>query len=153
MNIDNKNIKDILIAGNYISEEDAKKAEDIAKAGSITFIDALLRDGIVNSDIVGQATAESFKVPYSDLNSAAISADQVRKIPEDVAKKLRVVLFNEDDEKEIIITTNNPLQEGIVKELQPLFKDKKIKITYSLPEDIDSFFVFYETQSSLRIAN
>ena len=99
MNIDTNNIKDILITGNYISEEDAQKAEDSAKKNEITFVEALLRDGVVNSDIVGQATAESFKVPYSDLNSAAISADQVRKIPEDVAKKLRVVLFNEDDEK------------------------------------------------------
>jgi hypothetical protein len=74
-NIDTNNIKEILIAGNYISEEDVQKADDVAKKNSITFIDALLRDGIVNSDIVGQATAESFKVPYADLNSAAIGAD------------------------------------------------------------------------------
>ncbi len=152
MNIDNKNIKEILITGNYISEEDVAKAEDNAKKNSISFIDALLRDGIVNSDIVGQATAESFKVPYSDLNSAAIGADQVRKIPEEVAKKLRVVLFNEDGEDEVVITTNNPLQEGIAKELQPLFGTKKIKITYSLPEDIDSFFVFYEKPLDTRFS-
>ena len=98
MIIDIKNIKELLVTGNYISEEDAQKAEESAKKNNISFIDALLRDGIVNSDIVGQATAESFKVPYADLNSAAISADQVRKIPEELAKKLRVVLFDENNE-------------------------------------------------------
>lgn len=152
MNIDTNNIKDILIAGNYISEEDVSKAEDAAKKNSITFIEALLRDGIVNSDIVGQATAESFNVPYSDLNSAAIGADQVRKIPEEIAKKLRVVLFSEDGEENSIIATDSPLQSGLAKELQPLFKGRKIIITYSLPEDIDSFFVFYEKPLDTRFS-
>lgn len=152
MIIDNKNIKEILITGNYISEEDAKKAEDQAAKSSITFIDALLRDGIVNSDIVGQATAESLKVPYADLNSAAISADQVRKIPEEVAKKLRVVLFNEENEKEVVITTDNPNQEGLTKELEQYFKGKKIKITYSLSDDINSFFVYYEKPLDTRFS-
>ena len=151
-NIDNIHIKELLIAGSYISEEDAKKAEDAAKNNNIGFVDALLRDGVVNSDIVGQATAESFKVPYADLNSAAISADQVRKIPEEIAKKLRVVLFDEEKEEEVIITTDNPLQEGIEVELQPLFEGKKITITYSLSEDIDSFFVFYEKPLDTRFS-
>ncbi len=151
-NIDTNNIKDILIAGNYISEEDVQKAEDVAKKNSITFIDALLRDGIVNSDIVGQATAESFKVPYADLNSAAIGADQVRKIPEETAKKLRTILFDDTNEKEVTITTDNPLQDDLEKELQTLFADKKIKITYSLPEDIDSFFIFYEKPLDTRFS-
>ena len=120
--------------------------------GDISFVDALLRDGVVNSDIVGQATAESFKVPYADLNSAAISADQVRKIVEDVAKSLRVVLFLDDGEKEITITTDNPLQEGLLAKLQALFPGKKVNITYSLPEDIESFFVFYEKPLDTRFS-
>jgi type IV pilus assembly protein PilB len=152
MNIDTNNIKEILINGNYISVEDAEKAEALAKQSEISFVDALLRDGVVNSDIVGQATAEAFKVPYADLNSASISADQVRKIPEEVAKKLRVVLFDEEKEGEVIITTDNPLQEGIVAELTPLFEGKEIKITYSLSEDIDSFFVFYEKPLDTRFS-
>lgn len=152
MNIDTNNIKDLLIAGNYISQEDVQKAEEVASKSNITLIEALLRDGVVNSDIVGQATAESFKVPYADLNSAAISADQVRKIPEDVAKKLRVVIFNEDNNKEVIVTTDNPLQQDLIAELHPLFPDKTIKITYSLPEDINSFFVYYEKPLDTRFS-
>ena len=151
MNIDTNNIKDILIAGNYISEEDVQKAEDAAKTSSISFIEALLRDGVVNSDIVGQATAESFKVPYADLNSAAIPADQVRRIPEEVAKRLRVILFK-DDEGQVVITSNNPLEPSITTELSALFPGKEIKIAYSLPEDIDNFFVFYEKPLDTRFS-
>ncbi len=150
MIVDNQNIKEILIQGNYISEEDAKRAEDLAKKGVISFVDALLRDGVVNSDIVGQAIAESFKVPYADLNSAAITAEQIRIIPEEVAKRLRVVLFDNNDEKEVIITTDNPQLEGLEKELKELFKGRKINISYSLSDDINSFFVHYQKPLDTR---
>lgn len=151
MKIDTKNIKEILIAGSYISDEDIKRADELVKNGNTTFLDALLRDGIVNNDIVGQAIAESYKVPYSDLNSAAITPDQIRKIPEEVAKKLRVVLFV-DDEKEVVVTTDNPVTEGLEKELKKVFPDQKIKITYSLPEDIESMFIHYEKPLDTRFS-
>jgi type IV pilus assembly protein PilB len=151
MKIDTKNIKEILIAGSYISDEDIKRADELVKNGNTTFLDALLRDGIVNNDIVGQAIAESYKVPYSDLNSAAITPDQIRKIPEEVAKKLRVVLFV-DDEKEVVVTTDNPVTEGLEKELKKVFPGQKIKITYSLPEDIESMFIHYEKPLDTRFS-
>lgn len=152
MNVDTNNIKSILINGNYISDEDAQKAEAVASSSNISFIEALLRDGVVNSDIVGQATSESFGVPYADLNSAAISADQVRKIPEEIAKKLRVVLFNEDNPVEVIITTDNPKQETLVQELTPLFQGRQIRVAYSLSEDINNFFIYYEKPLDTRFS-
>lgn len=151
MNIPIKNLKEILVAGNYISDEDAKKAEALSKGQNMSFVDALLRDGVVNNDIVGQAIAEALHVSYADLNSAAITADQVRRIPEEVAKKLRVVIFLEND-KEIIITTDNPTLPGIEKELQKIFPGKKIKIAYSLSEDIESMFVHYEKPLDTRFS-
>lgn len=151
MKIPNENIKEILVAGSYISDEDIKRAEALVKAGGVTFVDALLRDGVVNNDIIGQAIAESYKVPYSDLNSAAITPDQIRKIPEEVAKRLRVVLFL-DDEKEITVTTDNPTTEGIEKEMKTLFPGKKIQITYSLGEDIESMYVHYEKPLDTRFS-
>jgi type IV pilus assembly protein PilB len=152
MNVDTNNIKSILINGNYISDEDAQKAEAVASSSNISFIEALLRDGVVNSDIVGQATSESFGVPYADLNSAAISADQVRKIPEEIAKKLRVVLFNEDNPVEVIITTDNPKQETLIQELTPLFQGRQIRVAYSLSEDINNFFIYYEKPLDTRFS-
>ncbi|MCF7843445.1 Flp pilus assembly complex ATPase component TadA [Candidatus Gracilibacteria bacterium] len=151
MKIEIENIKEVLVAGSYISDEDIKNAEALVKAGGVTFIDALLRNGVVNNDIVGQAIAESYKVPYSDLNSAAITPDQVRKIPEEAAKKLRVVLFTED-EKELTVTTDNPTTAGLEGEIEKIFPGKKIKITYSLAEDIESMFIHYEKPLDTRFS-
>lgn len=149
MKVVNENIKDILVAGSYISDEDVKKAEALMASGGVSFVDALLRDGVVSNDIIGQALAESYKVPYSDLNSAAITADQVRKIPEEQAKNLRAVLFL-DGEKEVVVTTDDPTKKELESELKKIFSNKKIKITYSLTEDIDSMFVHYEKPLDTR---
>lgn len=144
-----ENIKDILVAGSYISDEDVKRADALVKAGGVSFVDALLRDGVASPDIIGQAVAESYKVPYSDLNSSAITADQVRKIPEEQAKSLRVVLFV-DGEKEVVVTTDDPSKKELAGELKKIFPGKKINITYSLTEDIDSMFVHYEKPLDTR---
>ncbi len=144
-----ENIKDILVAGSYISDEDVKRADALVKAGGVTFVDALLRDGVASPDIIGQAVAESYKVPYSDLNSSAITADQVRKIPEEQAKSLRAVLFT-DGEKEVVVTTDDPSKKELQGELKKIFPGKKISITYSLTEDIDSMFVHYEKPLDTR---
>ena len=149
MKVVNENIKDLLVAGSYISDEDVKKADALVKAGGVSFVDALLRDGVVSNDIIGQALAESYKVPYSDLNSAAITADQIRKISEDQAKSLRVVLFVDAD-KEVVVTTDDPTKKNLENELKKIFPSKKIQITYSLPEDIDSMFVHYEKPLDTR---
>lgn len=53
--------------------------------------------------------AESFKVPYSDLNSNAPSHEQVTKIPEEIAKQFHVVFFSEEKGK-IVVTTDKPEQ-------------------------------------------
>ena len=144
-----ENIKDILVAGSYISDEDVKRADALVKAGGVSFVDALLRDGVASPDIIGQAVAESYKVPYSDLNSSAITADQVRKIPEEQAKSLRAVLFT-DGEKEVVVTTDDPSKKELQGELKKIFPGKKISITYSLTEDIDSMFVHYEKPLDTR---
>ena len=125
MNIDNQKIKEILLGGNYITKEDIKKAEEFAKSRHTTIIDVLLSKGIITNDLLGQAIAEAFKVVYADLNSLQPSREQVLKIPEKTAKKLRAVFFAED-KKTVTITTDNPSKKNIIAELQTNFQVKKL---------------------------
>lgn len=150
-NIDTKNIKEILLAGNYITKDDAKNAEEFAKTNNVPFVNFLLKEGILSNDLIGQATSEAFNVPYSDLNSAAVTPEQVNKIPEDIAKKYNIVLFLEKEE-EVVVTTDNPENSEIIPSLKTVFPNKKIKITYSLPQDISSVFVYYEKPLDTRFS-
>ncbi len=151
MQFDDKKIKQILLDGSYINEEDLKKAEAFQKTHRIGFVDYLLSEDLITKDIIGQAIAESFKVPYFDLNSNVPPREQVLKIPEDVAKKFRVVLSAEDTTK-ITITTDKPDQEGLLVELKKLFPKQEIVLSFSLSEDIAANFTHYKKALETRFS-
>ena len=137
-------IIEVLLSGNYMSEEDLKKAKDSLTVSRESVLDYLLNEEIVNKNIIGQALAESLAVPYSDLDANAPEVDHVFRITEKVAQKFRVVFMKQSGE-DIIITTDDPLQENLKEELEKIFPNKNIKITFSLPEDIDNILSFYQS--------
>ncbi|MEI7718883.1 MAG: ATPase, T2SS/T4P/T4SS family [archaeon] len=143
MKFNDDTIKKILLDGNYVTEDDVKKAEDYAKEHRVSMIEFLLTEGITSTDIIGQAIAESIGVPYSNLTVKQPSKEQVLLIPEEVANKFRVVVFSQEDEK-IVVATDEPKKENLKKEIELLFPDKEIEITFSLPDDIDAIFINYQ---------
>ncbi|HUQ30160.1 MAG TPA: ATPase, T2SS/T4P/T4SS family [Candidatus Paceibacterota bacterium] len=150
MRLDDTQVKEILLKGNYIGEEDAKKAEEFAKTsgGSIAY---LLSQELVTQDLVGQAIAESLGVPYVDLNSRPPTKEQVLKIPEESAKKLRVVLF-EEGAKKLTVVTDDPKNAALAAELTAVFPGKTISIAYSLSKDIDQMFTNYQKPLETRFS-
>ena len=141
-------IKEILLAGNYISSKDLAQAEAESAARHVPLVDYLLFSRIITNDLLGQAVAEYFKVIYADLNSNPPDAPQVLKIPEAWAKKYRIVVFHEDAGS-VTIASDNP-QSTLLTELKPYFPAKKIILAYSLPQDIDATFVKYKKILEVR---
>lgn len=150
-NLTEQQIKEILLSQNYVSGENMKKAEAAAKAARRPIVEYLFAEQLLTKDLLGQAVADFYKVSYSDLNSIRPAAEQILKLPEETAKKFRAVLFKED-EKTATITTDNPGQKELPAELANIFKNKEIKITYSLPEDIDDIFIQYRKPLETRFA-
>ncbi len=146
---DDKKIKEILLKGSYVLEEDIKKAEKLAKSSNLSLADFLLSKEYINKDLLGQAIAEYVGLPYADLNTYIPSRDQVLKIPEKIAKKLRVVLFK-DEAREVTVTTDSPTKKNILTELKKIFNKRKVSLAYSLPEDIDPNFKHYRKALEAR---
>ncbi len=151
MKFDEKVLKQILLDETYVTEEDIKNAEKFAEVNGASFVDSIIQTGAINKDLLGQALAESFKVPYSDLNSNMPVPDQVKKIPEDIARKYSAVIFSESDSA-VIIATDNPQDPQLLPELQKIFPNKKISITYSLSEDVDASFINYQKTLETRFS-
>jgi type IV pilus assembly protein PilB len=179
MQLSDDNLKRILLSENYITEADLKQSESFAEEHGTSFIEYLMTEGILDKDLLGQAIAESFHVPYSDLNSNQPSVEQVLKIPEEIARKYRVVLFSDTGgatklkvssssgnvpsgmqrlfatsakSAAIIIATDDPTQENLLSEMQRIFPDQTISITFSLPEDIDIAFGHYKKPLETRFS-
>lgn len=145
----NEQIKKILLTGNYVTAEDIAAALVRSPHGSL--VDGLISGGIITQDILGQASAEYYKLSYADLNSYPPSLEKVLKITEDVARKFRVVLYKEDPKK-VVVATDSPELPGQLKMLTDLFKGKTVSVAYSLPSDIDQIFSMYQKPLETRFS-
>jgi len=64
-------------------------------------------------------------------------------IPEDIAKKFRVVFFSQNKD-EVVVATDEPNNPLLQAEIEKIFPKKEIKITFALTDDIDANFVNYQ---------
>ena len=151
MKFDEKILKQILLAGHYVIEEDIKTAEKLVEKNNISFSEAILQTGAIDKDLMGQAIAEAFNVSYSDLNSNIPTSDQVKKIPEEIGRKCSAVIFSESGNT-IVIATSNPANPELLPELKKIFPTQEIRITYSLSEDIDASFINYQKTLETRFS-
>ncbi len=149
MKLDQNIIKEILLKENYIDKADVEKADEFVKNKEGSFLDYFTRNGLITTDLLGQALAENFKVPYADLNTNIPTKDLVLEIPEETAKKFRVILFKKSEDI-VTVTTDEPLAQGIEEELQKIFTGKKISICFSLSDDIDSLLLSYKKPLNTR---
>lgn len=142
MKIEDKKIKEVLLEGNYITDEDVKNAETATKGEEGKFLDYLLSQEIINKDLLGQAIAESSKVSFANLNTNQPSTEQIKLLPEDVAKEFTAVVFQQS-EGELIIATDNPANPELLKKLKTIFKGKKISLAFAFSEDVEATFIHY----------
>jgi type IV pilus assembly protein PilB len=152
MKIDQNKIREILLKENYIEKDEAEKADEFVKNKKGGFLDYFIREGRLTADLFGQALAEYFNVSYLDLNTNIPEKDLVLKIPEEIAKRLRVILFKETD-KAVSVTTDDPSIGRIEEEINKIFPDKKITVYFSSSEDIDSLLLFYKKALDARFNN
>lgn len=151
MKFDDKTIKQTLLKESYVTEEDIRNAEDFSKTHPLSFTEYLLQKNLITKDLLGQAIAESFNVPYADLNSTPPAPEQVQKIPEKIAKKYHAVIFTEEKNK-IVAATDNPEDSNLLPEFKKLFPGKKLSVAYSLAEDIDASFAHYQKPLETRFS-
>lgn len=151
MNAPDTQLAEVLLRGNYLSEEDIQKAEEFLSAGTSSLTDYIFSHQLLTKDLLGQALAESYGVSYSDLNSNQPSKEQVALIPEEIAQKYRCVFFNQNEKTHtIIIATDAPEEPALPLELAALFPEYAIMITYALPEDITPILTQYQKTLETR---
>lgn len=151
MKIDKTKIKKILVDGSYVSADDFVAAEKYAKSHGTTVVEYLLSEGLVTNDLLGQAVAESYGLPYADLNSNEPSREQVLRIPEEIATKYRVVVFSDIDNV-LTVTTDGPDNPELSGVLKQIFPSGNVRLAFSLTEDIDQVFLHYQKPLETRFS-
>lgn len=139
--IDDEKLAEILQKQDYVKSENLDKAKEFAKKNGSSVADYLLAEHLLTKNILGQAIGEFFQIPYAEIAARQTSHEQNMKIPEEVATKLRVVLFEESDKNVTVATDNLDQKEAIETEISKLFAGKKVNVAFSFPEDIESGIV------------
>ena len=147
--LDNETLKQVLLGGSYITEENYRKAEEFSSAQHLPLTDYLFSEGLLTKSLLGQAIAEHFGVPFSDLSYNPPPTHVILKIPEEIARKFRLILCAES-KTGITVATDDPKQEDLGSLLSPFFPDRAVSITYSLPEDIDLLLARYQKPIETR---
>ena len=176
--MESKEILDLLVDTQYITTQDFELALSSTNNDPSIAIDYLVQNNIITYDIIGQALSEKFGVSYLDLNTFIPSKDDVVKIPESVAKELRLVYFKDLPDKVQISTDNQVVLQGNAKlvvvksekanliggkkevteekdlkqELVKLFQ-KPVEFGYSLTQDIDRSLLSYKAPLASRFVS
>lgn len=151
MLIENNTLKKILVEQNYLEASDIKEAEArMAETRYGDFYGYLIAENIMTRDLIGQAMAEHYNVPYADLNSQIPGKELFEKIPEEVSRKYRAVAFKET-KTGIAVTSDDPSAKDLLKNLESETK-RKITLMYSLPEDISAMFVRFQRPLETRFS-
>jgi type IV pilus assembly protein PilB len=143
--------KNILVDEKYITAEDLAAAEAFEKAGKGTLLEYLEREEIIDQATLGQAIAEHYKTSFVDLESRTPSAEDVARIPAELAKKYNVV-FIKEDAKEIAVATDGPDDQELAKSLKALFPSKTVKISFAFLSSISPILARYKKELNTRFS-
>jgi type IV pilus assembly protein PilB len=94
--------------------------------------------------------AESYGIPYADLNSNPPSNEQIKLIPAAIAQKYRAVLYDKLKNGTLVIATDKPSKQ-VAAGLKSALKKRSIKLAYGLTEDIDRLFLVYRAPLNERL--
>jgi len=124
-------LKEILVAGDYVSEQAFDKvASTASKKGDSIEID-LVKADVIKDEKLGEALAKYFKVPFIDLKEENIQNDLLEMLPEPVARAQDAVIFAKTLEGYNLATTN-PNNFDFIKHVDQA-TDGRVTVYYATP--------------------
>ncbi len=149
LNLEHLDIKNILLRGNYVTQDEIKQAEDYAAAHHTTFYQHLLEQGSLTKALLGQAIAESYGLNFADIAKSPPDKEQVLQIPEAIAQQYHAVLAGENQDG-LIVASDNPQDAAMPGVLMQLFPGKKLTFVFAFQDEISKLFVHYRQSLEAR---
>jgi type IV pilus assembly protein PilB len=156
--MDPKALGELLVKQSYISQDDLTPVMEAAQKSERPLEDYLVSQGLITRDVLGQAIAETYGIPYANLGTQALDREQVLRLPEELARKFNSVVYLEDAKK-MVLASSDPAQPGLLEEIKKHFagsddpaSKKEFSLTYAFQEDIERAFVHYRKPLETRFA-
>lgn len=142
-------VLDLLVREHYVGEKDAKAARKAVGAdGDATSY--LLEKDLITKDLIGQALAEKYKLPYADFDVYSIEEKKLNLISKEQAEAFRTIVFRADDQG-VLLASDRPSRE-ILEAFKPQFGGRKVGLAFALSSDIDAALSEYRHELQTRFS-
>jgi type IV pilus assembly protein PilB len=142
MKLSDQKVKEILIKENYLSADDLKNAEEAISGSGLKLLDYLFTEGLLTKDLLGQALAESYSVPFVDLKKEKVDSEVFNSIPEVVARARAVIALSKTD-RGVKVAMADPGDLEIIHSLEKRFGSQVLPF-FVLESDLGDAYSRYE---------
>lgn len=144
MVIPDKNLYNLLLENQILSEEELKKVRGMVVKDKVSLYDALLKSDLISDENLGKLIADSLKLPFVSLSKVSIPQDLLRVIPETVARIQQTVVFAKTDNLLKIATSKTQNRE-----FESMLEKKtgqKLEIYFATAQDIKEALNLYKKE-------
>lgn len=132
----------ILQENEYLTPEQLKIAQEKASVEKISLYEAIVDKDLLSDENLGKIVADFLKIPFISLGSVTIPQEVLNIVPEEVAKKQRIIIFAQTKEF-LKAATSDPSNKDIKQ-----FVEKKtglpVRIYFATDKDIVNTFRLYK---------
>lgn len=144
-----KTIENILIERSIITQEHLDKILEDSRKKGIPFEKLLVQSGAVSEEAYAIALSEQLDIPYVDLKNYLVDTEIIRLIPEDLAKKYKVLpIFKIGNT--LTIATSNPKYIVAIDELLRVTKCEIEQVLSSESSILSAIDRYYGREESIE---
>ncbi len=141
----------ILLTQNYVSEEEVKTAEKTAKEHNVSLEQVFKEEGLVTKDILQNAIAEFYKMPFLDLRSQPPDPAVIQMLPESFSVAFSAIAVERKEDGTIVIATSSPERSSLEDEVKKVLPTAHaIHLAYATKDSIEAALAFYEKPLDTR---
>ena len=142
LQIPNQKLKEILVKEDLINAENFDKLAVESKRMGQNMADVLISQGIIKPNYFYVLVAKYVGVELVNLGGRAIEEKTLRKLPEDLARQKRALIFKEESDGTLDVAMEDPSDLATIEFLEKNLK-AKIKPFLATSDDLNGGFAFY----------
>ena len=112
MTLSDSDLGSILVQQSYLSAEELKRVEVMAKERNLPLLSLLFEQGLLTQDLYEGAIAEHYKLPYYDLQAHFPSPEIIAELPEEIAQTYHMIVAEHAGDL-VTVATSDPGQEKL----------------------------------------
>lgn len=136
MILDNERVKKVVKESELIDEETLNQLSEEAESQNIPLNEHLVKQNAISEDNLARLIAADLGISFIQFKGKSVDKEALNTLPEDFARKQRVLAFEQTPDK-IKIATSKPDDAGLIS-LVKKKAGKEVEVYYTTEGEIDS---------------